>query len=129
MRCQWPMVTPVSLNGAGCAAAPVVTKADANKNATKRLVFTVFLPVEPVEIVLATLDGPQGQNTSALDPRPIEGRRGMRLRYSRPLRTAKNQKSRRTGRHPLVSTPVLLQYLKRRPLHPPKTGGRRFGVP
>src|ERR1700722_18359860 len=38
-RCQWPKVTPVALNGAGCAAAPPAARTDASDKATKMPVF------------------------------------------------------------------------------------------
>src|SRR5438132_4670120 len=40
MRCQCPMVTPASLNGAGCAAAVPAASVDANSNAAKIVLFT-----------------------------------------------------------------------------------------
>src|SRR5258706_3657882 len=40
MRCQCPIVTPASLNGAGCAAAVPAASVDASNNATKIVLFT-----------------------------------------------------------------------------------------
>src|SRR5947207_4043019 len=40
MRCQCPIVTPASLNGAGCAAAVPAASVDASNNATKTVLFT-----------------------------------------------------------------------------------------
>jgi hypothetical protein len=40
MRCQWPMVRPVSLNGAGCAVAVPELSAKPSKKMVNRLVFT-----------------------------------------------------------------------------------------
>src|SRR5678815_3730726 len=37
--CQWPIVSPASLNGAGCAAALAAVRLDANNNATNTFVF------------------------------------------------------------------------------------------
>src|SRR5260370_10908184 len=45
--CQWPMVTPTSLNGAGCAAARLAASAVANNKAENTVVFIRYLPVEP----------------------------------------------------------------------------------
>jgi hypothetical protein len=39
LRCQWPLVTPASLNGAGCAAAVPAAKADASNKAANTVVF------------------------------------------------------------------------------------------
>src|SRR5216684_8938730 len=47
MMCQWPMVTPTSLNGAGCAAAGLAASAVANNKAENTVVFIRYLPVEP----------------------------------------------------------------------------------
>src|SRR5215470_18290169 len=41
------MVTPVSLNGAGCAAAGLAASAVANNKAANTVVFIRYLPVEP----------------------------------------------------------------------------------
>src|SRR5689334_21345452 len=38
-RCQWPIVTPVELNGAGCAVAFCATSDDASSNAAKTRFF------------------------------------------------------------------------------------------
>src|SRR5437867_4978545 len=38
--CQWPIVTPISLNGAGCAVAVPAVSADANNKTTNVCVFT-----------------------------------------------------------------------------------------
>ena len=43
--CQWPMVTPISLNGAGCAATYPAASVDANTKAAITLIFTESLPV------------------------------------------------------------------------------------
>src|SRR5436190_6368498 len=40
MRCQCPIVTPASLNGAGCAAAVPAASVDASNNAAKIVLFT-----------------------------------------------------------------------------------------
>jgi hypothetical protein len=37
--CQWPIVRPISLNAAGCAAAAPAVSVDANNNATNTFVF------------------------------------------------------------------------------------------
>src|ERR1700704_3822156 len=42
MMCQCPMVTPVALNGAGCAAAPPAINVDASNKAANILVFMTF---------------------------------------------------------------------------------------
>src|SRR5260370_37459391 len=47
MMCQWPMVTPASLNGAGCAAAGLTASAVANTRPANTVVFIRYLPVEP----------------------------------------------------------------------------------
>src|SRR5260370_40907205 len=41
------MVTPASLNGAGCAAAGLAASADANTRPANTVVFIRYLPVEP----------------------------------------------------------------------------------
>src|SRR6185369_9300118 len=38
-KCQWPIVTPVALYGAGCATAPVTVSADATSRAENSFVF------------------------------------------------------------------------------------------
>src|SRR5439155_23966171 len=39
LRCQWPLVTPASLNGNGCAAAVPAAKVDASNKAANTVVF------------------------------------------------------------------------------------------
>src|SRR5882762_5615811 len=51
-RCQCPIVTPMALNGAGCAAAVPAVRVDASNKAANRFVFTECLP----EFLLLTGD-------------------------------------------------------------------------
>src|SRR6516165_1571810 len=57
MMCQCPMVTPVALNGAGCAAAPPAINVDASNKAANVLVFMTISLLDdsgPVVSILAT---------------------------------------------------------------------------
>jgi hypothetical protein len=44
--CQWPIVTPTSLNGAGCATAVPALSVEANSNATNTFVFMDASPTK-----------------------------------------------------------------------------------
>jgi hypothetical protein len=54
MMCQCPMVTPVALNGAGCAAAPPAMNVEASNKAANIL---VFMTTSLVLWILATRRG------------------------------------------------------------------------
>src|SRR5215469_4039422 len=55
MMCQCPMVTPVALNGAGCAAAPPAINVDASNNAANILVFMTISLLDDSGLVVWTL--------------------------------------------------------------------------